>query len=338
MGKVSNYSKETDRRHFLKTVATLTAMAYLPSFIPKTARADQWGKVLPTRRLGKTGMDVTMFCIGGGPSDYSVENEEKILETALEEGCRFFETARSYSRGESEQVFGSVLEPYRKDIILSSKSRATNAEAVKRELDETLKALKTDHLDIYLMHNMASIEDVDNRIKNGVYDVYLKAKEEGVIKHIGFSGHTHYEINNHLLDLNLPDVEVMLLPVNAIDPIYNSFIINTLPKAVDKNIGIMAMKALGGGGLIGAKISWGRGRGNNRDRVVPDVISMEDAQHYVYSMPISAATFGCTTADQVKENIQHAKNFTKMTSTKQAALIEKVASMNQNGILEHYKS
>ncbi|HYQ57606.1 MAG TPA: aldo/keto reductase [Draconibacterium sp.] len=339
MGKVSNYSKETDRRHFLKTVAALTAMAYLPAFIPKTARADQWGGLLPTRRLGKTGLDVSMFCIGGGPYDYNVGSEERILETALEGGCRFFETARSYSRGESEQAFGSVLEPYRKDIILSTKSRATDAESVKRELEESLKSLKTDYLDIYLLHNMASIEDVDNRINNGVYEVFLEAKAQGIVKHIGFSGHTHFEINNYLLDKDLPDMEVMLLPVNAIDPAYNSFILNTLPKAVDKNIGVMAMKALGGGGMTGADVAWGRGgRGTKRDRVIPDVISMKEAQQYVYSMPVATVTYGCTTAEQVKEDIEYVKNFSKMSNTEQSALVEKVASMNQDGVLEHYKS
>lgn len=338
MKNSSSSSTETNRRQFLKTVAVLTAMAYVPSCISKSTETDQLGEILPTRKLGKTGLDVTMFCIGGGPSDYSVENEESILETALKGGCRFFETARSYGGGKSEEAFGNVLSAYRNDIILSSKSRGTDAESVMRELDESLKALKTSYLDIYLMHNMSSIEDADNRINNGIYDALLKAKEEGKIKHIGFSGHTHYEINNHLLDMDLPDLEVMLLPINAIDPIYNSFILNTLPKAVEKNTGIMAMKPIGGGGMTGQVIAWGRGRGNSRDKVIPNVISMKDAQHYVYSMPVAAATYGCTTVDHVVENIEHAKSFTKMSSTEQATLIEKVASMNQNGILEHYKS
>ena len=241
-------------------------------------------------------------------------------------------------RGKSEEAFGKVLAPYRNDIILSSKSRGTDAESVMRELDESLEALKTSYLDIYMMHNMSSIEDADDRINNGIYDALLKAKEEGKIKHIGFSGHTHYEINNYLLDMDLPDLEVMLLPINAIDPIYNSFVINTLPKAVEKNIGIMAMKPIGGGGMTGQVIAWGRGRGNSRDKVIPDVISMQDAQHYVYSMPVAAASYGCTAVEHVVEDIAHAKSFTKMSSTEQAALIEKVASMNQNGILEHYKS
>ena len=96
MKKTSTSSTETNRRQFLKTVAVLTAMAYVPSCISKSAESDQWGEILPTRKLGKTGLDVTMFCIGGGPFDYSEENEESILETALEGGCRFFETARSF--------------------------------------------------------------------------------------------------------------------------------------------------------------------------------------------------------------------------------------------------
>ncbi|HYQ59347.1 MAG TPA: aldo/keto reductase [Draconibacterium sp.] len=338
MKTTSNYSTETNRRQFLKSVAVLTAMAYLPSCSSKNTEADQWGEILPTRKLGKTGLDVTMFCIGGGPSDYSVENEESILETALEGGCRFFETARSYGRGKSEEAFGNVLAPYRNEIVLSSKSRGLDVESVMRELDESLEALKTSYLDIYMMHNMASIEDADSRINNGIYEALLRAKEEGKIKHIGFSGHTHYEINNYLLDMDLPDLEVMLLPINAIDPAYNSFVMNTLPKAVEKNTGVIAMKPIGGGGMTGQTIAWGRGRGNSRERVIPNVISMKDAQHYVYSMPVASATYGCTTTGHVTEDIELAKSFIKMSNDEQTALIEKVASMNQNGILEHYKS
>ena len=138
MKKDSLIRQEINRRDFLKMVAALSAMAYLPSYA-QSVKSDKWGTVLPTRKLGKTGLDVTMFALGGGPSNFNIEEEEAILETAFKGGCRFFETARSYSRGESELAYGRFLEPYRNEIILSSKSRALDGETLTRELNQSLK-------------------------------------------------------------------------------------------------------------------------------------------------------------------------------------------------------
>jgi predicted aldo/keto reductase-like oxidoreductase len=333
----SNYPPEITRRGFLKVMGVLTAMAYLPS-CAQTPRSDRWGPVLPTRRLGKTGLDVTIFCVGGGPAAINLPEQESILEAALSGGCRFFETARSYARGESELAFGRFLKQYRNEIFLSSKSRSMDADNLKRELDESLEALKTSYLDIYLMHNMDTIENVNIKLENGVYDAMLKAKEEGKVRHLGFTGHADPAVNNYVMNLNLPELEVMLVPVNVIDPVYNSFITNTLPVAVEKNIGVMAMKPLGGGAMLGHDVSWGKGRGNTRPRVIPELITMQEAQHFVYSMPISTASFGCTSVEEVKENISLAKSFSSMNIEEQADLIKKVTKIAKSGILEHYKT
>jgi predicted aldo/keto reductase-like oxidoreductase len=111
-----------------------------------------------------------------------------------------------------------------------------------------------------------------------------------------------------------------------------------LPKAVEKNIGIMAMKALGGGGMLGTDIAWGKDRGSKRDRVIPDIISMQEAQHFTYSMPIGSVTFGCISAEQVKENISLAASFTKLSKEEQESLIAKVTDIAKNNTLEHYKT
>ena len=121
MKKNSLIHQEIDRRKFLKTAAALSALAYLPSCGggQSSVKSDKWGEILPTRKLGKTGLDVTMFCMGGGPPtlDYRTEGArpiaEAVVEAAFKGGCRFFETARSYSGGVSEEVFGEILEPYR---------------------------------------------------------------------------------------------------------------------------------------------------------------------------------------------------------------------------------
>ena len=341
MKKNSLILQEINRRNFLKVAAGLTAIAYLPSCGGQSSvKSDKWGTLLPTRKLGKTGLDVTMFALGGGPPNYNYGSEEaaeSIVEAAFKGGCRFFETARSYSRGDSEQVFGKVLEPYRNEIIFSTKSRAMNADTLNRELDLSLEAFKTSYIDIYLMHTVNTIDLIQQKFDNGVWDAMVKAKREGKVKHIGFSGCADYIPDNYMLDLDLPDLEVMLVPINVIDTLEHSFTLNTLPKAVSKNIGVMAMKPLGGGAMVGADITWGRGIGNSRPRVIPDVISMEEAQHFVYSMPIASASFGCTSVSQVEEDIAFAKSFKQMSAAKQKDLIERVTAIAQNNLLEHYK-
>jgi uncharacterized protein len=329
--------KNFNRRKFVKIAAVLSAMAYLPSCTQKT-KSDKWGSVMPTRKLGKTGLDLTMFCTGGGAYNLNIPNADAILEAALNGGCRFFETARQYAKGRSEEVFGNFLEPYRNEIILMSKSTARNAENLNSDLDKSLTALKTSYLDIYLLHAVNTIDDFNERLNDGVYDAMLKAKEEGKIRHIGFSGHADFAVNNYVFDQNLPDIEVVLMPVSVIDTAINSFTLNALPKAVEKEIGVIAMKVLGGGGMLGSEITWGKDVGSKRDRVIPEVVTMREAQHFTYSMPVSSSTIGCITPEQVVENISLVESFTSMSKTEQDALIEKVAEIAKNNTLEHYKS
>lgn len=327
---------EFSRRHFLKVTAALAALAYLPgcASAPKST-TDRWGYVLPKRRLGKSGLDVTMFALGGGPANINRAEEEAIVEAAFRGGCRFFETARSYG---TEPHFGKVLKPYRSEIILSSKSRALDADTLNRELDLTLETLQTDYLDIYMMHNVTTHEYLERKLKGGVWDAILKAREEGKVKHLGFSGHSNWDVNNEVMERNLPGLEVMLVPVNVIDTVQDSFTLNTLPKAVEKNIGVIAMKPIGGGGMTGMPITWGQGeRGSVRPRVIPDLLSMREAQHFVYSLPVGAASFGCTSIEHVTEDIELLKSYTGMSKTEREELMKRVVDIASNNLLEHYK-
>lgn len=328
---------EIDRRRFLKLSAALAAILGMPA-ASKAGITDKWGNVLPQRKLGSTELDVTLFTIGGGAFDADYAKSESIIETAIQGGCRFFETARRYGRGESERQFGNHLPPYRKEIVLMSKTYAEDTESLNRELDISLQSLKTDYIDIYLMHNMRSPEDIENRLKGGVLEALVRAKEEGKIGHIGFSGHNNPESLNYLIDKGFADIEVILLPVTVADPVQNSFILNTLPKAIEKNMGIIGMKVLAGGGYFGGKIPWGRNKGKERARVIPDIISKKEAQHFAYSLPVASTTIGCHNAAHVRENISYAKTFSKLSDEEYKGLIERVKETALNNTLESYKT
>lgn len=325
-----------DRRDFIKLSGMIMAAMAIP--IGCIDVKDKWGHVLPTRKLGKTGLDATLFTMGTGSSGGSYEEIEALIEAAIHGGCRFFDTARAYGRGTRETVLGKFLTPkYRKEIILLSKSKAANADDLNRDLEASLKELKTDYLDVYLIHAISSTEDVDNRLNNGVLEAMLKAKEQGMVKHIGFSGHYNPDANIYLLDKNLPEIEVMMCPVNPVDPLRKSFILNVLPKAVEKNVGVVGMKILGGGGLTGVPINWGGTSGEARESVIPEKIGFEDALHFAWSLPVSTTTLGCTNVEQVKEDIKYLHSFAGMSESKRRELTESLKELALRNNFEHYK-
>lgn len=325
-----------NRRDFIKFSAMLSATVLMPDF--SYGNIDKWSKLLPTRRLGKTGLDVTMFTLGSGSSGVDYDMLEAVFESAIKGGCRFIDTARAYGGGEREKELGQVISPkYRKELVLLSKTYAKDTDSLNRDIEASLEALKTDHVDIYLMHAMKSVEDVDNRLKGGVIDAMVKAKEQGLIKHIGFSGHYDPEVNIYLLNKNIPEIEVMMCPVNPVDALRKSFVLNVLPVAAEKNIGVVGMKIFGGGGLTGQPIRWGATRGEERESVIPEYLSVKDALHYAWSLPISTTTLGCSTVEEVETDIAHLHNFAGMSQSKRKELTEKLKEVASRNLLEHYK-
>ncbi|MFC2099147.1 aldo/keto reductase [Bacteroidota bacterium] len=340
MAKLKMNKTGYDRREFIKMSASLAALMSMPACF-RSAQTDKWGTVLPTRTLGSTELEATIFCVGGGPIPVPTGEEAgRIIEHAIQGGCRFFETARRYADGQSEEAWGKYLIPtYRNEIILMSKSPAGKAEDMNRDIDASLEAFKTDYIDIYLMHGIGSPDDVERRFTGGAFDALVRAKEEGKINHIGFSGHKDPEAHNYLINKNLPDLEVVILPLNAIDPLRNSFVLNTIPVALKHNMGIIAMKVFGGGSFIGENIVWGYDEvGKSRERIMPDLISSAEAQHFSISLPIASTSIGCTVADHVDEAIANARSFTGMSETERKSLTERLSEVALNYNFEHYKA
>ena len=334
-----------DRRRFLSVLGTLTAGAAFCSSTnagERPRKKDRLGEWLPTRKLGRTGEDVTMLGMGGW---HFGEGEDKdgqaILETALENGLRFVDCATQYQQGGSEERIGRILTPkYRDVVFLMTKAIGKDAKSVQQELDDSLRRMKTDYLDLWQVHSLESPDDVDKRIENGVLEVFIKAKESGKVRHIGFTGHKNYKAHLRMLERTKDSdiFETCQLPINALDPSYKSFIINVLPKLVERNIGVIAMKTLACGRFLDKDLQIGKKSQDvkKEEQLVPGRISLKEALHFVWSLPVSLIVSGMLNAREAKENCSLAKSWTGMEALKREALISKVSDMAGTQI-EWYK-
>jgi predicted aldo/keto reductase-like oxidoreductase len=330
----------TGRRDFLKELAMLSGSLMLPASGFAGSAKDKWGEILPLRTLGKTGEKVTMLGLGGYHVGWTTEKDaQEVIEQAMEGGIRFFDTAESYDDGGSEIRYGKYLVPkYRDDVFIMSKSTAADGITAKKHLDGTLKRLKCDYLDLWQVHSLTTAEDVDNRIKNQVLDVFTKAKSEGKVKHIGFTGHQNPFAHKQMLAKTADNdiFETVQMPINVIDSHFHSFIKNVLPFAVERNFGILAMKTLSDGRFFKEKkvlneIPW-----KSEDPLIPNVISVKEALYFVWSLPVSVLITGAENKVLIREKIDLARSFTRLSENDRNELIKKVFAKAGNNI-EYYK-
>lgn len=330
-----------DRRSFLKTMAAATAgiLVSNPAMAGSTSAGyDRIGELLPLRMLGSTGEKVTMLGLGGshisGVMDETMA--ERVIEAAIEGGVRFFDTAESYNKGVSEERYGRLLNPKYRDIIfLMTKTQARTAEEVRERLEASLKRLNTDYVDLYQVHSVGSSKDIDGRIGGGVLEELLRLKESGKIRYIGFTGHRDYNAHQYMLE-KTTDFEVCQMPINCFDPSYKSFILNVLPTLVERNMGVIAMKTLGNGGFFGGTRHMHNGP---EPRIVPGTATVEEAMHFVWSLPVSVALTGANDVDMLNEKIDLANSFTEVSEDSRMDLVARIASAGfDGGKVEFYKA
>jgi len=329
----------TDRRMFLKSLAGATAGLTLTSTAhAKTEERDRLGEVLPKRKLGRTNQYVTMLGTGGYHVGWTTERDaQEVIEAALEGGVRFFDTAESYGAGMSETRYGKYLTPQYRDLVfLMSKSTGKDAKTVKEHLEGTLRRLKTDQLDLYQVHAISTPEDVDSRIQLGVLEVLLKAKEEGKIKYLGFTGHQNPFAHARMLELTKESdiFDTVLMPVNVLDQSYFSFTQNIMSKALDRNMGILAIKSLADGRFFEKKEQSGW---TSNDPLIPNYLSIKEALHFVWSLPVTVLISGNENATFMREKIALARSFAKLTDDQRTSLIDKVKTIALTGKVEYYK-
>ncbi|MCC5927664.1 MAG: aldo/keto reductase [Cyclobacteriaceae bacterium] len=333
-----------NRRVFLKQMAGLTGAMLLPvmadSAKPKP-EYDRVGELLPLRKLGNTGKKVTMLGVGGYHIGWTSERDaQEVMEVALEGGVRFFDSAESYGPHTSEIRMGKYLTPQYRDLIfLMTKTQAFDAKTARQHLEDSLRRLNTDYLDLWQVHSLYTPEDVDTRAQQGVLDVMREAKASGKVRHIGFTGHqdpaAHLRILEITKDENL--FETVQMPVNVVDMSYHSFTRQIMPIATQRKMGILAMKTLADGRFFASKVVNDREVWTSTDPVVPGRVYLHEALFFAWSLPVSTLITGAENARLMREKIQIARQFTALKAKDRDKLIDKVADLASDGKVEYYK-
>jgi uncharacterized protein len=315
------------RRDFLRTASAAAVLA--PAML--RGESDKLGKILPQREFGPKKEMITAFGLGGYHvwKAQDMKTCEAIVEKAMEKGVRFFDNAVNYFNGGSETFYGKALTPkYRDQIFLTTKSSQTTSEGVRKDFEGSLKRMKVDHVDLWQIHAITSVEDVKERIDNSVIDVFLEMREKKLARYIGFSGHTDPRAHCYFLDFCKEKgykMDSCLMPINLADTHYDSFIINVLPKLQEQNISVFAMKTMAFGKFF-----------DHTDEVEGGVITAKNLHEYAYSLPICCMLSGCETAEQVEQNTAILENFTGLDAGKRdqmVAAVEKISGKK----LESYK-
>ena len=272
------------RRDFIKTTALVAPLISLfPADLSAITRVNAPGKI-EKRSLGRTGEMLSVIGFGGIiVKDATPEDASGLVKLAIDSGINYFDVAPSY--GDAESKLGPALEPYRKNVFLACKTgKRTKADA-RAELEQSLKILRTDHLDLYQLHAVTTLKDVDTILgKGGALETFTEARKEGKIRFIGFSAHS-VEAAMALMDGF--DFDTILFPVNFTTWNAANFGPQVLARAQEKKMGILALKAM-------AKGPWPEGADKSKYSKCwyEPLISQEDIRmglRFTLSHPVTAA-------------------------------------------------
>ena len=334
-----------NRRNFIKKTATLAAFSLIADWASANPETDKWGEILPQRNLTRDGQKVTAFCLGGYHLGFIEKpaDAERMIERSIELGVRFYDNARKYVNGRAEEYMGKYLTPkYRDQIFLMTKAPGKTGDEVRQMLDESLKALKTDYVDLWQIHTFTTPEDVDARLKAGVLDAFLEAKQKGKARYIGFTGHqnpkTHLYFLKKLDELGI-EMDTCQMPLNVCDPSFESFQHHVLPVLLEKKYGVLAMKTMAGGSMMGGRIDTTPKNIETKD--IPDVVGLTELTYanlhqYVYSLPVSSLVSGCLRISELESNVKVLKEMKKLSEADMRKL-EKYAEPYAGLIVENYK-
>lgn len=309
-----------NRRDFLKkAVGASLAAATLPSERSMAAGAA----ALPTRTLGKTGSRVSVLAFGGGSHFLGrVRGDEetvgKLIHRAFELGINYFDTAAAYTfkphQRLSETYYGRVLPPYRDRIFLASKSRERSGDAIRRSIEKSLELLHTDHLDLIQMHSLQDLAELDQIARpDGAWPALQRLKEEKVVRFVGATGHYNPEVLHQAVKrFELDTLLVSLNAAQATHPLSMTpgkplaeFESKVLPAAAKKDMGVIAMKVMGQGSIVGE----GDGQA-----------TPEELIRYALSLPVATVNVAHTSLPILEQNVAAAKSFRPMSEGEMARL------------------
>jgi aryl-alcohol dehydrogenase-like predicted oxidoreductase len=327
-----DHSHDATRRRFLKGAAVLGAgtladrIAMAQSQQNNAGAGGGNGELVPHRTLGRTGIQVSALGLGGYHLGSAKNQQEvnEIVAVAMDAGVNFFDNAWDYHMGHSEEVVGTALKGKRDRAVVMTKvcTHGRGTDVAMRQLEESLRRLQTDHLDVWQIHEVIYENDPELIFApGGAAEALLQARQQGKVRAIGFTGHKDPSIHLRMLSHNFP-FDTVQMPLNCLDANFRSFEMQVLPEARKQGIAILGMKSMGGSGEI----------------VTHGAATPAEALRYAMSLPVAVTISGNESMEVLQQNLATARGFQPMSETEMQALRESCQFFASDGRFELFKT
>jgi aryl-alcohol dehydrogenase-like predicted oxidoreductase len=321
--------KTFSRRSFVRGSAAVTALAAAgkpTSAKPEPAKSSDSSETVPGRPLGKTGAKVSILGVGGFHLGSTKDQNEanQLVAQALDAGVTFFDNCWDYHDGLSEERLGVALAGKRDKAFVMTKvcTHGRTKDVAMQQLEQSLRRLRTDHLDLWQIHEVIYYNDPDLIFAaNGAIEALVMAKQQGKVRFVGFTGHKSPAIHLKMLSYDFP-FDTVQMPLNCLDSNFQSFEKNVLPEAERRGIAVLGMKSMGGSGEL---ISNG-------------VATPEEALRYAMSLPVATTISGMDSLEILAQNLAIARNFKPMSTVELQSLRDRVRAFAEDGRYELFKT
>ncbi len=315
-------SAPTDRRQFLQAGFATSALVALGNQV--FAQQQGRGDGVPTRPLGRSGVEVSIVGLGGHHIGQLGKKDEgaaiRLMHRAIDSGVTFFDNAWDYHDGYSEELMGRGIHDRRDKVFLMTKVCDRDYDGARRQLDESLKRLQTDVIDLWQFHEMVYDNDPDWVFEKGGIRAAREALAEGKVRYVGFTGHKDPSI--HLKMLGKPqEWASSQMPINVCDYFFRSFLHDVAPVCVQKGVGVIGMKSLGGGAIAESGL-----------------VTAEECLRFALSQPVSTLVTGIKSERELDQALNVARGFKPLSEEQQSAILAKVKQAAGDGRHELFKT
>ncbi len=331
------------RRDFLKlsgaAAAGLVARDLLPAArtpLPPLPSNPRTQAAMPTRNLGRTGYRVGIFSLGGQAAIEQPHNEEAavpIVERALDLGVNYIDSAAMYGGTArwSQRYIGTVMKRRRAEAFITSKTHDRTRDGSLRLLEESLRLLNTDHLDLWQLHNVMRMDDIERIFAaGGALEALTRAREEKMVRFVGITG--HFDPAPLMEGIRRFPFDTVLMSLNAADRHQSSFAQDLLPLAVEKQMGIIGMKIPARSRILASFRAGLPEIGQWEPNSGPGTLTMREAMYYTLTHPVSTVIIGCDNPAQVEENVRLAREFTPLSDAQLTQLAAKTEPIKRQAL------
>jgi predicted aldo/keto reductase-like oxidoreductase len=317
------WHSEVNRRNFVRMAVGTAVVASFPVLAD-----EKKSNGMIYRQLGSTGQTVSAIGLGGFHIGNPILESEgiKIVRTAVDRGITFMDNCWDYHKGDSEVRMGKALrDGYREKVFLMTKIDGRSKHGAVSQIDQSLRRLQTDHVDLLQFHEVIRMDDPDRIFApGGALEAVMDARTAGKLRYIGFTGHKDPAIHLHMLDTARQHgfrFDTVQMPLNVMDAHFRSFQHRVLPELVKDHIGVLGMKSIGSGDILKSK-----------------TVKPIECLHYALTLPTSVVINGIDSMDLLDQAFVAADTFKPMTQDQIAALLAKTADAAETGKFERFKT